>query len=602
MFQFLRNLIGPIMILVLVAFIATIIFSWGGGGFRNRPDDTIGVIDGENIPFRQFDRYYTQVLNQERNKTDEDLTPQQMENLRNQAWRQLQADFLLNREIKDYNIYVSEQELYDFLKLYPPQELQNASQFMTDGKFDYQKYINAMVNPDNAPFWASVEQYVLPDLKKYKLQEEIISTVRVTPAEVMDNFMKAKESAKLAFVNMSYSAFTQPDKLPKVTEEEARAYYDEHKEDYKRDERAVLDVVTIPKEPSGEDWAQLKSRIDELYDSLQAGSDFAELARTYSEDNSASRGGDLGYFTQGRMVPAFDSAVFAMKKGEISKPVKTRFGYHLIKLLDIRKNDKGQEERNAAHILLKAEPSSDTFEQLSKNANNFATEARNTGFEEAAKADNYEIQTTEPFTKNGSIRMFGMNAKINEFAFNNDIGAISDPFEDSRGFHIVSVKEHLAADYVPFDEAKAAIERTVAYDKAKKIARDSMAVVYGAIEKGTSFRQAANKYGLKYDTTGTITPTSMIRGIGNSPDVIGAAFALAKKDQVSEPVDYNNGVVVLKLLEKTAPSIEEFNQVQDSVYQATLLAKRQAMYNRWYNNLVEDANVQTFIDRFYQSY
>jgi len=591
------------MIIVLLAFVATIIFSWGGGGFRNRPDEnTIGIIDGEKISVQEFDRYYTQTLNQERNKSDEDITPQQMETLRNRAWRELQADHLLNRELKDYNIHVSEQELYDFLKLYPPQELQNTAQFMTDGKFDYQKYINAMVNPDNAPFWASVEQYVLPDLMKYKLQEEIISTVRVTPAEVMQNFMNARESVKLAYANLPYNGFMQQDNLPAVTEEEARAYYDEHKEDYKREERAVLDVVTIPKEPSDMDWEQLKSDIDDLYDSLQAGSDFADLARTYSQDNSASRGGDLGYFTQGRMVPAFDSAVFAMKKGEISKPVKTQFGYHLIKLLDIRKNDKGQEERNAAHILLKAEPSPDTFEQLSKNASNFASEARNTGFDEAAQTYNYEVQTTEPFTLHGGIRMLGLNQKINDFAFNNDIGAISEPFEDARGFHIVRVKEHLPADYIPFDEAKGTIERTVAINKAKEMAQDSMAVVYQDIKKGTSLQRAADKYGLKYDTTGTITRTSMIRGIGNSPQVIGAAFALEKKNEVSEPVDYNNGVLVLRLLGRTSPNIEEFNQIQDSVYQATLLKKRQDMYNRWYNNLVEDANVQTYIDRFYQSY
>jgi len=601
MFQFLRNLIGPIMIIVLVAFVATIIFSWGGGGFQDRPDDTIGVIDGEKISFQQFDNYYTQVLNQERSKTDEDLTPQQIENIRTRAWSQLQSDYLLNRELQEYDIYVSEQELYDFLKLYPPQELQSASQFMTDGKFDYQKYINAMVNPDNAPFWASVEQFVLPDLKKYKLQEEVISTVRVTPAEVMQNFMKARETVQIAYANLPYSGFTQQGKLPQVTEDELRAYYEEHKEDYRLEKRAVLDIVSIRKEASDMDWERLRADINDLYDSVQAGSDFAELAQTYSQDNSADRGGDLGYFTRGRMVPAFDSAVFSLKVGEVSRPVKTQFGYHIIKLKDIRQDKDGNEERNAAHILLKAEASSETFDQLSNTASDFASEARKLGYEEAAAEYNYEIQTTEPFSRDGGIQIMGRNPRVNEFAFNNDIGTISEPFEDPRGFHILRIKEHLPADYVPFEDAKNAIERTVAFEKAKKMAQDSMAVVYQEFAKGTSLQRVAEKYGLKYDTAGSLTRTSMIRGIGNSPKILGAAFSLENVNDISEPIAYNNGVAVVKLLDHTSPDIEEFNQVQDSVYRATLLEKRQDMYNRWYNNLVEEANVETYIERFYQS-
>lgn len=601
MFQFLRNMIGPIMLIVLVAFIATIIFSWGGGGFRGQQqDNTVAVIAGEKIPLQEFDRFYQLKLNQQRRSTTEDLTPQQIEQIRNQAWSEFQAEKLLNRELEKHHVFVTDQEIYDYLKMYPPQELQQAAQFMTDGKFDYQKYLGAMVNPDNAPLWAQIEQYVLPDLKKYKLQERIINTVRVTPAEVLDNYLKNNETIKAAFVFAPYNEYYK--ELPEVSEDEASAYYDEHKEDYKRDIRADLEIVTIPKDPSDNDWAQIKAEADDLYDSTQAGSDFAELARTYSEDNSAERGGELGWFPKGRMVPPFDSTVFAMDIGDISLPVKTRFGWHIIKLNDIRTGQNDVEERNASHILLKVEPSQATYSSLSNTATNFAEEARNLGFEAAADTFGYEVKVTGPFEeKTNFVPILGRNSKVMEFAFNNEPGTISDPIEDRTGFQILYIKEHIQPDYQPFDEAKSSIERTVARHKAEKIALDSMEVAYGDIEKGRSFQRTADKFGFQYDTTSTMNRTSIIRNVGNDPKVIGAAFALQDVDQHTDPIAFQNGVIVLKLLKRNTPDIEQFNQVQDSVYQATLMQKRQEMYSRWYNKLVEDANIENNVDRFYQS-
>jgi len=595
-------MIGPIMIAVLVAFIATIIFEWGGGGFQNRPDDTIGVIAGQDISLQEFDRYYTQLLANQRRQSEEDLTQQQIEQLRSRAWAEIQADILMGKEIEKRHIFVTEQEIYDFLKLYPPQELQAAAQFTNDeGKFDYQKYINAMVNPDNAPFWASVEQYVLPDLKKMKLQEAVIGTARVTPAEVMRAYLDEKETVKIAYVNNVYRNYYQPDKLPSVTDEELQAYYEEHKEDYKRDKRANLDVVAFPLMPSESDWSRKKFEIDQLYDSLKAGSDFAELAQIFSEDNSAEQGGDLGWFGPGRMVPSFDSAAFSLKKGDFSAPVKTQFGWHLIQLKDTRTDKDGKEERNAAHILLKVEPSSETISQISTNAADFAAAARDEGFEAAAEEFNYEIKPTGEFLRDGYAGFLGRNQNAINFAFDNEVGSISDPFEDQAGYYVVKVKEHLPAGYTPFEDAKASIQGLVSREKARKIAQDSMAVAYQEITNGNAMKAVADKYGFAYDTTASINNKSIIRNVGNDPQVLATAFALENSGDISKPVEYDNGIIVMKLLDRISPNIEEFNQKQDSIYQAVLLKKRQDMYSRWYNQLVEDANIENNVDRFYQS-
>lgn len=94
-----------------------------------------------------------------------------------------------------------------------------------------------------------------------------------------------------------------------------------------------------------------KKKADEIYAKAAAGEDFAKLAKQYSQDSgSAAGGGDLGYFGKGKMVPAFEEAAFALKKGEISKPVRTVYGYHIIKVTDIKDG-----QVKASHILIKVQ-------------------------------------------------------------------------------------------------------------------------------------------------------------------------------------------------------------------------------------------------------
>lgn len=105
-------------------------------------------------------------------------------------------------------------------------------------------------------------------------------------------------------------------------------FFNKHKEDYQDTEVRASHILVKTEE-----------KAKEVLQKIKAGEDFAELAKKYSEDPSASNGGDLGYFKKGMMVSEFDKAAFALKPGEISDPVKTKFGYHIINVTD-RKEDK----------------------------------------------------------------------------------------------------------------------------------------------------------------------------------------------------------------------------------------------------------------------
>lgn len=602
MFEFLRQMIKPIMIIVLVAFVATIIFSWGQGGFGGRSKDTIGVVDGEEISIQLYDRYYSNLYRQEQGNTDEEITPEKAQQLRERAWAQLVADVIMNKEFDKRNLKITDKEIFDYLKFYPPAEIQTTPQFMTDGQFDYQKYISAMVNPEFAPFWNQLEVFIMGDLKKFKLQEEVLSTVRVTPAEVMEAFLEDHEKVKIGYINISASVLEKS--VAEPTEEAIVNYYEEHKEDYKIGERAAASVVTFEKEPSDNDWDRIYYQIKDIYDSAVAGEDFAELAMTFSEDGSASNGGDLGWFERGRMVPEFDSATWSLEVGEISTPVRTRFGWHIIKLVDM-KTEPGPnqgiiQKRKASHILLKIQASQETLDQVMMNANDFAEAAKEEGFEEAAERFNYEVKPTQPFLKNSYIQIIGRNSKADQFAFGSKVGAISEPMEHANFYFVMKLDSLLPEGYNELEKVRASIGYKIKTDNAREMAKDTAETIYSELLAGGTFAKTAEKYGFTYDQTDFITRTSSIPAMGSSSEVIGTAFSLSEINSISEPIVYDRGAAIITILEKQSPDLTEFNQIQDSLQFVVMQKKHQAAYSRWYDNLITSAEIENYIDDFYR--
>jgi peptidyl-prolyl cis-trans isomerase C len=125
--------------------------------------------------------------------------------------------------------------------------------------------------------------------------------------------------------------------VPLATDEEAQAFYDKNPEQFKQGETLRASHILIKVDAKADEAAKAKARadIDEVLKQARAGEDFAKLAQARSQDeNSAPNGGDLNYFTRGRMVPQFEQAAFALKPGDISDVVTTQFGYHIIKVTD----------------------------------------------------------------------------------------------------------------------------------------------------------------------------------------------------------------------------------------------------------------------------
>ncbi len=157
--------------------------------------------------------------------------------------------------------------------------------------------------------------------------ERYLKSSDITEAQIKDNISH----------NLAVNALLDKSGDLKVADAEVKAYYDENKARYevKEQVRASHILLKVAKDADKAADAAAKAKADKVYaEAKKKGADFAELAKKNSEGPTAPRGGDLSYFTRGRMVPEFDKAVFTMDVGQVSAPIRTQFGWHVIKVTD----------------------------------------------------------------------------------------------------------------------------------------------------------------------------------------------------------------------------------------------------------------------------
>ncbi len=601
MFQFLRRMILPIILIALIGFLATIVFQWGMD-ITSRRDyvsaNTAAVINGEDITWQDFNSAYDRLYQSEVMNSDEDLSDFRKEELRTMAWQQLLHDRLLMQEVNKYNITASDEELYAYLRFSPPPDIQQMTVFQTNGAFDYQKYLGAMADPAAASFWATVEPIVRQEIVKQKLQEMVIQTAQVSDGEIWELFWAEGEKVKVGMVNVPFGRFSPPE----PTEQELRSYFQEHAADYDVEARAVANLVLLSKEPQEYDWEIDSSKAVQIYDSLMGGADFTELAQYYSDDMSSQSGGDLGWFSQGQMVAPFDEKVFSMQPGEISEPVKTQFGWHIIKLHEFRDGTGSPKTReaHASHILFRVTTSAETLDRINRQLQDFRTAAGEYGFEKAAEDAELDALSTTPFTEESAIDHLGFDRNASEFAFSAEPGTLSPVMENRNHMYVMELVQRLPAGMASFEEVSEQIKADYTTYAKKGLCHDTAAVIYADILSGTDIRNAAQDHGAKYETPDAFTRRSYIRGLGVAPEAVGAAFSLKDSGKISAPVDYARGSVILQLIERTLPDTTLFVAQRDSLRQATLAAKQRELYGLWFDNLVENSeivnNIETAFD------
>lgn len=324
-----------------------------------------------------------------------------------------------------------------------------------------------------------------------------------------------------------------------------------------------------------------------LYSDLISGADFGKLAREKSKDpGSAVKRGDLGWFAKGRMVPEFEKAAFSGEVGVVQKPVKTNFGYHIIKVTG-KTNKKFIVEKIVNPILTSAS----TRDAIYNEANDFAYVADKNDFEKEAELMNYNIQESPAFVKDAySIPGLGTNKRIVEFAFDNGTGTVSDVFKMTTGYAVVMVSEVVKEGIKPFDEVENMIRplviKEMKYKKVKELAEKIRERIGNDLNKVTNINNR-----VEVDKTDTFTSAA-----GYIPSV-GRDFAFIEKakvlelNKISEPVKGVRGYYLMKVVERTEFDSSSYTIQRNAIRDQLLNEKKNAYFNQWITKAKKDADI-----------
>ncbi|HEX9916652.1 MAG TPA: peptidylprolyl isomerase [candidate division Zixibacteria bacterium] len=592
-----RDIIKPVMWIVVIAFVGTIVLVWGGDITKSKyKKGIIGSANGQEISAADFANLYDNQLKQLGNQSEE-LDEQTTKQVLDNTWDNLVDEILVQQQTRKLGITVSDKELFEYMKMYPPAEFQQSPDFQIDGKFDYQKYMQALVNPQ-FPWWRW-EGYIRANLITLKLQEMIVDLVRVADPEVKQEYVNDNEKVKVNYLFISNSEFLG--KVPPITEQEIQEYYKENQGEFKVESRTSLNFVVIPKVPTQDDIQKTKSDLLRIKMEAEQGEDFATLAQYYSDDKvTAEKGGDLGWFTRGKLIESFEQAAFSLKVGEISQPIRTEYGWHLIKLLEKRGVGKN-EELHASHILLKITPTEQTIDSLRVMAEDLVKQATKVGLKEAARQNNLNFSSTDFFFRDSIIPEMGYNLGANLFAFENKVGKTSDPIETKNGFYVVEVKDRKPAGIYPLDEVKQKIKDRIVLNKAGDLALGEAQKTYQEAEKTKNLETATSKVNQKIQRLDYFSRSSELAQVDDNPRFVGTAFSLNEKNKISPPLRTENGIYLIEFVSHIPISEQEFTQAKDSLYQQLVIQKKTQAYQDWFEQIKKKAKVEDYRNKFYKT-
>ena len=594
----LRGSMKTILLILVFAFIATIIFDWGMGGFQSgRPQGVIAEVNGEDISYDEFTKAYQQEIKQQREQSGADPQGYQLQQIENQVFERLVQQRLLNKVIEDFNLYSSDEEIGDALWSNPPELIRSTPAFQdSNGVFDISRYQAALNNPELDQQWEGVIYYMQSTLPYQKLSSILNATALVTDDDARLEYMKNNVKAKVDYIFFDAAAYSDVAEEP--TENEISAYYKEHKDDYSQNEKRVLDYVLFQVQPSAADSAAIFRQADELISDAKSGKDFAQMAEIYSKDpGSTENGGDLGYFKHGAMVKPFADAAFAAKTGEVIGPIATQYGLHIIKVEDKRRQD-GEDEVKARHILLKVEASNSTREALRDEAEYVADAAKESGLRTIVEAESLQVSTTQPFEIEGFVPGIGMERRVNRLAFRSKVGDVSDVIGTDNGYLVVELKEIIEEQVQPLDDAKSQIVNSLKTEKRKQAAKAAAEAAFAKLGSGSSLEQVAADDSLKLQKTEEFMIGRSIPGVGQESRFAGAASKLQVGD-FSQPVEGARGYYILQLIDKADFNEQGFESQKSSLLTQLRVRKRNQMFSLWYAKLKEDATIKDYRNDYF---
>ncbi|MEO8190000.1 MAG: SurA N-terminal domain-containing protein [Acidobacteriota bacterium] len=595
---------------ILVFVLGFVFFSGGGGGAgKDASGSVVASVGGESISAAEFDRQYRNQLQNQQKLYQGNLSPELIRamDLPRQVLDGMIDRILRLESARRMHLKVSDQELAQKIAAYPV--FQQNGQFV--GREAYERFLRANnYTPDR------FEDEVREDLLLEKYATLVKSSVLVSDADVQHEFASRNEKASIEYIKIPGSRLestTQPSdaelkayfekhkeryKAPEqrkikylivergklrgkinVTEPELRADYESRKGSFSVPEQVVTAHILVKTDPAaaGAGDAEARDKAEKLTARAKKGEDFAKLANENTDDPSGKgSGGQLPPFAKGQMVPEFEEVAFTMAPGEVRGPVKTQYGYHVIKLIS----------KTAPHTRTFEEVRSQLASELTEKRIESETASRGRALADRVRAmsgtsdddlrklqdDVVKYDTSEWISKGEPITGLGANARANDEAWSLKIGQISkDPITTPRGPALIKPAEERPAGTPAYDELKPRLLQDFLAERREKEAQEKLAPAAKELGSGTTLAALAARYQTEVKTTPEFGPGGAIPEIGNAPALATAVFQTAK-GQAGPPVSVPGGFVLFRVLTRSAPEPAQLAAQRDEILE-TLRSK-----------------------------
>ncbi len=618
MLSILRKKAQSTVIQGLVLLIAVVFVFWGVGSNLNNNRNSIAVVNGKEIPIQEYQRAYDRAVERYRQQFGGQVPANFFEtiNLKGQVVGQLVQGELLRQGAEAMGLAVSKEAIQ--------RAVEEMQVFQKDGHFDLERYKQILSRNRLTP--TSFEGGLHNDLLAKMVVQNIESFAMVPADEVQQWLRYAGEEIKLAVKAVTGKEFedkveikdaelaawfeknkikytTEPQirlkylffdsdtlgKGGKISEDELKARYEENKERYQvPEQRHVRHILfKVPKDADAKTVAQKEEQARKVLSMAKAGKDFAELARQYSEGPTAEKGGDLGFFGRGRMVKPFDDAVFGMNKGEIRGPVRTQFGFHIIKVEDIRPaTTRGFAEvrDELRRQMEKEEGKAQAFKAASEA---FEGIMRAGNLDKYSKEKGIELRKTDFFSRSKPPAGIVSDPAFLEEAFKLSKGELSSLVELGKGYAILFVDDIKPPVVPPLAEVRDRVVRDYTRDRAIVLAKE-------AAEK--ELAEAREKGALSGDK---LKKTDYLKRRSPAPagipaPVVEDAFTLAPAEKFpAKPLKIGDSFYLYQVVERR-PGDEKTDEQMKKQLQAQLLAaEKSRLLSDWLRELQQKAEIWT---------
>jgi parvulin-like peptidyl-prolyl isomerase len=576
-------------VVVVGTFIGGFIFMFGmgaGGDMNARQSGAIGIVNGDRISQIEYQNALAQQQSMYRQQYGVDPADRDVRYVQVQAWRSLVTEKLLDRRARELGLKPTDREVVLSLQTNPPPELANHPDFQTNGKFDPQKYTAQLRNPNLN--WSQFESAVRAQLPTRKLQERMVSSLKLSEPELRESYRDRFEQLTATVVQISPQTSGN---VPPPSPADLDRIYNEYKGRFNAPARTQLEILQIPIKFRQEDVKQAMDLAQSLAERARKGEDFAALARDYSEGPGAQQGGLINRpVSAAEFGPETGPQIAELPIGGISSPALSGSRAQIFKVIE--RQPTGQ--MKVAQIIVKVRPDQTALQTQADEAQKIRDRAaqRGIGLGKAASEKGlattlsgfYDLTNPSPALADAPEALdWGISAKV---------GAVSPLFHSEDAYTIVQAAAQRAAGPAPKEDVSEPLRQLAEIKARTQLSKPQAEQVKQLLAQGKTLEEAGKAAGGLVFTVQNVTRMSaQDERLRSAPELVGTAFG-TPIGTVTGPIETLTGWYFVRPDKRSAPDSTSFDQLRGQLTNEILQRRQQTFFMGWIMNERQNAKIK----------